>query len=421
MDIRTDELRVVDLADEFGITISETLALCKMFDIPAPYGSSVLTPAGADLLRGLARGDIDPDVVDATTLAEARGPSYEPAAGRATISSAGSFDSSQLQVASPAGEGKTTESVDFSVSSTSFGEDVESDTAANRDFDGAVDASGFDDFGVSGLGELAPKRKPKPKIDSRVTNVAPSATLGGDPTRVASLADPSDGNDDGSGPSPGSSGSASVTSGILEKRAPVRPVQERGPERRHPRPRRDADAQTEAAKKDYNPKQLRAEYDDIDKYVPKWLKYIALVAIAVFGFIAYNLLTETDAAVVNDDVASTTPLFSPGDCFNADVALWIDTIVTVPCAGEHMGEVFDVYRLPGDELAAYPAKAAMESSARQACRGTFVSYTGQSSIGGSYIIGVSVPSALEWGRGDRFAYCSTLSGSGELLTGSSAG
>lgn len=396
MELRTDDLRVVDLADEFGITISETLALCKMFDIPAPYGSSMISPAGAKLLRGLASGEISPDdidSVDGAVLAEARGPDYQPSNGPdGPDGPDGPVGPDGSGAGSPEASGAAAENTD--------------------DYDYG-DPADYDSYGVAGLEDF-------PSNDQTDLN-APDSDSGVAEPRIAALhtpvpAETPEGADQSASETAAPKLPSATATGLPAASRPSR-LTERGADRRGPDRRRASVAATE--KREYDPHKLRAEYDDIDKYVPKWLKYVALAALAVFGFLAYQLV----AGDSNDVVAGATQQtaqFSPGDCFNADIALWIDTVVPASCAGEHDGEIFDVFMFAGEPGAAYPDPAALTSQARQACRGTFAQYTGESSISSDLRIGVSLPSSIDWAKGDRLAYCSTISGDGTQLVGSSA-
>lgn len=407
MELRTDDLRVVDLADEFGITISETLALCKMFDIPAPYGSSVITPAGATLLRGLARGEIDPESVDNATLAEARGPDYQPAAATDSAPRSDALPSSSNASTTAAGISDAADEADEFASlrgeSSESGETDETGETGERgetEYDYG-DPADYDSFGVAGLEDFPTAPKGDAQSSSAVATPRPASSRHIDETPTES-ADAS-----------GHAGGAIATLGSS------RPVQvDRASERRRSTRRRQ-DAEEREKKAEYDPSKLRAEYDDIDKYVPKWLKFVALAAIGVFGFLSYQLFFGGSPEVAETGVGQD-PIYSAGDCFNADIALWIDTMAPTGCAGEHDGEVFDVFFFAGTADAAYPDPAALTSQARQACRGPFTNYTGESSIASSYRIGVSLPSSIEWTQGDRFAYCSVVSADGTQLVGSTA-
>lgn len=369
-------MRVVDLADEFGITISETLALCKRFDIPAPYGSSLITSAGAGLLRGLARGEISPESVDGETLAEARGPDYKPASA--------AHDDVEHPDTSPAVESE----------SAAVGD------AAEDDYDYG-DPDDYDSYGVAGLDDLltTPSDGLVDKAPVREANKGASQSIDTS-AEVNESAETSRTPED-------SSLSAARAAYIA-----------RAPERRES-PRRSRDRNNDGEKKAYDPSNMRAEYDDIDKYVPKWLKFVALGALGVFGFLAYQLFFNGAPETVENG-PQQTPIYVAGDCFNADIALWIDTMAVTGCAGEHDGEIFDSFTIVGELGVAYPELSAMTSQARQACRSTFSQYTGQSSVVSDYRIGVSLPTSIEWARGDRIAYCSTISLDGTKLEGSTA-
>lgn len=421
MELRTDEQRVVDLADEFGITISETLALCKMFDIPAPYGSSVITPAGATLLRGLARGEIKPESVDSDTLAEARGPSYQAAnsAGSTSMSS----DAASISGTVTADErsiSEVSEVSEVSESSDGFdhlrGNDSGTDdgtSPAGSDSDSDYDygdPADYDSYGVAGLDDFPSKGTVAQRTSAKENPVAAPA--------IPVPASP--GITRGESTSSLAGGTPKIDRGA-ERRAAAERRQERANSEKNRRGNSNTRGGREAKedRREYDPTKLRAEYDDIDKYVPKWLKYIALVTIAVFGFLAYQLFFGGTPDVANDG-PQQTPLYSPGECFNADIALWIDTMVPTACAGEHDGEVFDVYTFISPVGSEYPDPSTLTSQARQACRGTFAAYTGESSIASDYRIGVSLPSSIDWAKGNRLGYCGIVSGDGTQITGSVA-
>lgn len=338
METKANELRVVDLADEFGISISETLALCEMFDIPAPYGSSIISPEAAELLRGLARGDIDPNNADPNLINAARAESAAPPPPP-PIDGEGDFESLRLVL----------------------GGDNASDEPDSVD----VDSGDLDGPSLEASQDSLESSRAKPSV-------------GGAPT-------------------------------------PARPLAKRTNATRA--------SSAEIASKQttpYEPGKPLAAYDDIDKFIPKWLKYAAAVVLLVVGVLSYRLLSNGEESTIVAVGASQEPVFDEGDCFVADPSLWIDTIQIVPCTGAHDGEVFDSVLLTGGEFAVYPQESDMRSQARQACRGSFVSYTGESSIVSEYDIGVSIPSATDWLRGGRLAYCSVTSPDGSQLEGSAS-
>ncbi|MGI9603787.1 MAG: septum formation family protein [Acidimicrobiales bacterium] len=58
--IESTDITVSDLATEFGLSVDEMLGLCEMFEVEADDETSVLTPVGVTVLRGVASGEIDP-------------------------------------------------------------------------------------------------------------------------------------------------------------------------------------------------------------------------------------------------------------------------------------------------------------------------------------------------------------------------
>ena len=72
--IGTSETTVAALAAEFGLGVDDTLDMCHMFGVPAIDASSPLNAVGAALLRGIARGEIDPEEALASETAAAAHP-----------------------------------------------------------------------------------------------------------------------------------------------------------------------------------------------------------------------------------------------------------------------------------------------------------------------------------------------------------
>ena len=377
----TEGLRIVDLADEFGISISETLSLCAVYGVEAPYGSSTVSPSAANLLRGLANGTIDPDNPDPALLAEAGGAMAKPAAQPATYSGPVASDASDVATSNDG----SAEQVD-----DAWGEVPELE-------DDGVD---YDAYGVAGLGDLNPVRTPK-AVTAEVATPTPTS---GPPVANRHT--------------PPVLPKASSTSGLGDSRE-ARKAAEVAKYERRSGGRRRKDEADEPERKEYDPTKLKAQYDDIDQYVPKWLKYATLAAVVLFAGLAYTLLFSGDSTDQQAGVI-TTPEFDVGECFTSDPGLWIDTINPVPCQAPHNGEIFATYTFPAPLAAAYPDAASLESETRQSCGAKFTAYTGDSLVASPFRVGVSFPSQVEWNSGKRVAYCSVVDNAGAQLEGSAA-
>ncbi len=375
----TEGLRVVDLADEFGISISETLSLCAVYGIEAPYGSSTVSPSAATLLRGLANGTIDPDNPDPRLLAEvgATMPSAQPP--QSPVSSAYQ---------------------DHEVASEPPGAAADEDDAWAEIPDPDDDGVDYDAYGVAGLGDLNPVRIP-PKAE---------------PTKIATPV-PATGTPAANRHTPPVLPKPSATSGLGDSREARKAAEVAKYERRSGGRRRKDEPEVE--REEYDPTKLKAQYDDIDQYVPNWLKYATVAAVLLVVGLGYSLFfaggsSDEQAGVID------TPAFDIGTCFIADAGLWIDTINPLPCQAPHDGEIFASYTFPAALGVAYPEAANLESETRQSCGTSFTAYTGDSQVASPYRIGVSFPSQTEWNAGQRVAYCSVIDNSGGQLEGSAA-
>ena len=100
-----------------------------------------------------------------------------------------------------------------------------------------------------------------------------------------------------------------------------------------------------------------------------------------------------------------------GDCLKgSDLDLghstpWPDHVTVVPCAQEHIAEVFFAGN-PWPESQAYPGKNAIDSRADDRCNTAFTTYDGTTSDNSAFTYDIVVPDVSDdWASGDRSIAC----------------
>lgn len=144
--------------------------------------------------------------------------------------------------------------------------------------------------------------------------------------------------------------------------------------------------------------------------------------VGVIAVVSYGAATEADRA-------TTGALISSGDVSTADVRLGdcvtelpdgrVTTIGVVPCDRPHLGEVYEVWQLPGDE---FPGDDEVQRFSEGRCGKVLPVFLGlPAGKADGYDVNYLYPLASSWRLGDRAVTCILSDPSGASLRGSAAG
>jgi hypothetical protein len=126
-----------------------------------------------------------------------------------------------------------------------------------------------------------------------------------------------------------------------------------------------------------------------------------LLGLLLVGFIGIGvplaiIFVDVEPQPTNN-TAATTPSLVSGDCVDAYLAL-------LACDAPHFGEVIFVGSAVAD--APYPTVTdPVRDWADQKCGTALLNYVGSARAASRYELRVNLPSALEWGKGDRRIIC----------------
>ena len=147
---------------------------------------------------------------------------------------------------------------------------------------------------------------------------------------------------------------------------------------------------------------------------------VAAVVVIAIGAVLFGGGGDRQAAVPDGDPVDALAV-AVGTCFNAELGSTLAEVGAVDCDTPHVGEVFAVSSYPAAAGAGYPGSSDLAASGGQRCAAAFDTYVGEAGVSSSWRIAVTHPDESAWDQlDDRTLICSVVGDDGVALTGSVA-
>lgn len=362
------DMRVVELADELGLTMFEILDLCDRIGIDAVNGATELPVRDAARLRrlfGAAEPEPPADTVDA-------GPTTFPAVGATTA------------VTAPVLPDAPSSDVDHRTRS-------------------------------DGAGRPVPVR-PRDAVP-----------VGAPAAGQDDLADADDADDESTKRSTRKDKKAARALAREDKQA--RKADEERQREHAEAAKLEAAAETEQSARRLRRSKVADETESAETderaSISAWLRWTVPVAAALVVLVLGAMLLGGggNAAVAEVSEGEAVPALdvAVGTCFVADDATPLDDVGVVDCTAAHDGEVVAVLQHPARADDPFPGGAALTQDAAERCADAFESYVGEPVGTSSLGLGITHPDENAWERDtERTLVCSVIGVDGMALTQSVA-
>ena len=149
---------------------------------------------------------------------------------------------------------------------------------------------------------------------------------------------------------------------------------------------------------------------------------LGLVGVNYAGLAGQDDSTRDETGAVIEDGEVGAFRIRLGDCLAELTARELESVQAVPCDQPHASEVFAAFNLPGDDGAAFPGDAAIETAYVEGCLEVFEPFVGRDFVTSQYDVSAITPTEESWVEfDDREVLCVLVNVDGSPLVGTAEG